>query len=87
MTQWEVPTEEAKTAALASPRTARDTDATEEDDKAAADYAAGGKRKNRQVIMAESYDPSAAGKVEVKRIEKPESAKYVASLRVRPSCG
>jgi len=87
MTTWEVPTEEtAKGGAggggggggaaggARSPRGGGE-DGTEEDDKAGVEYAAAGKRKNRQGIMAESYDPTAGGKVEVKRVEKPDAVK------------
>lgn len=76
-TQWDIPVEEAGKTGPVSPRSPRGEDGTEEDDKTGADYAAAGKRKNRQVIMAESYDPAAGSKVEVKRVDKPEKSKCV----------
>jgi hypothetical protein len=75
VTQWEIPTDDTKPSI--SPRSARADEGTEEDDKVGADYAAAGKRKNRQVIMAESYDPSAGSKVEIKKIDKPSKIKCV----------
>jgi len=81
-TQWEIPTEEAGgsgggagAGAGAGAGSPRREEAPEEEDKAGAEYAAAGKRKNRQVIMAESYDPTAGGKAKVERIEKPEKSK------------
>jgi len=76
-----MPTEEAEVVAAreaataASPRSPRGEEASAEEEKAGADYAAAGKRKNRQVIMAESYDPTGAGKVTITRVEKSDKAK------------
>ena len=67
-TQWEIPTESGAGDVEVA-------DAAEEVEAGGADYAAAGKRKNRQVIMAESYDPSAGGKAKIVSVEKPESAK------------
>lgn len=75
-TQWEIPTSEGGAAGGAG-KAEEPAVAPEEDDKAGAEYVAAGKRKNRQVIMAESYDPTAGGKMEIKRVEKPEAAKAV----------
>lgn len=90
-TQWEVPTATGATtggaaggaAAAASGGAASGgaaATATEEEDKAGADYVAAGKRKNRQVIMAESYDPTAGGAKAadmIKRVEKADKSKEV----------
>lgn len=89
-TQWEIPTEDAYAASAGAAAAAAAASASvepvvsaaeaEAEDAASAAYAAAGKRKNRQVIMAESYDPSASGKVDIVRVEKPETSKYAARV-------
>jgi uncharacterized protein YaiE (UPF0345 family) len=85
-TQWEIPTDEASGASGGKKEEAAAV-ATEEEEKANAEYAAAGKRKNRQVIMAESYDPTAGGKVKIEKVEKPEASKKVIRAALQGSAG